>query len=99
MRLHTRAFAMAYAFVSGASVFVLTLFFMAGAGDREALDALSGFLFGYTVSLPGAFIGAMWAYLYGFLLGAVLAFSYNIAVVPHAPPPFEWETEPRAEDG
>ncbi|MFQ5747147.1 MAG: hypothetical protein ACE5HF_08020 [Gemmatimonadota bacterium] len=99
MRLHTRAFAVACAFVSGASVFVLTLFFMAGAGDPRPLSVLAGFLFGYSVSLPGAFIGAMWAYLYGLVLGGILAFSYNIAVVPNAPPPFEWESEARAEEG
>ena len=46
--------------------------YSAGAPARGSWEA---FLFGYSVSVEGAFIGAMWAYAYGFLLGAAFAFA------------------------
>jgi hypothetical protein len=85
MRLNTRAFATASAAVSSAIVFAVTLLFLVGPGDPTRLTPLSGLLFGYVPSLPGAFVGALWAWAYGFVTGGVLAFLYNLALVP-APP-------------
>lgn len=89
MRLNTRAFAIAGAVLSSAAVFVLTLLFLIGPGDPVHLARMSGFLFGYEVSVAGAFIGALWAWLYGFLTGGALAFVYNLALIP--PPPLHEE--------
>jgi len=89
MRLNTRAFAIASAAVSSAAVFVLTILFLVGPGDPAGLRFLSGFLFGYAPSLPGAFVGALWAWPYGFLLGGIVAFLYNLALVPPPPLPDE----------
>jgi hypothetical protein len=85
MRLNTRAFATAAAAISSAVVFCVTVLFLVGPGDPADLEPLSGFLFGYTPTLPGAFVGALWAWAYGFLLGGALAFLYNLALV--SPPP------------
>lgn len=85
MRLSTRASAMAGGAVSAAAVFGVTLLFLAGPGDPRALAPLAGLLFGYSVSVAGAFVGALWAYGYGFLAAGVFAFLYNLALVP--PPP------------
>jgi hypothetical protein len=68
----------------------------AGATGSAPL-LLRSFLFGWNVSVAGAFIGAMWAFAWGFLLGAGFAFVYNLAVVPPAPPPFDWDAEPDGE--
>lgn len=87
MRLSTRAFAMAGAAVSAAVVFGLTLLFLAGPGEPAELEPLSAVLFGYSVSVPGAFVGALWAYAYGFLTAGVFAFGYNLALVPPPPTP------------
>jgi len=51
---------------------------------------MAGVLFGYSVTVEGAFIGSMWAYAYGFMLGAAFAFAYNVAVIPPAPPLVDW---------
>lgn len=85
MRLNTRAFAMAGAVLSSAGVFLATLLFLVGPGPAFFLEGLSGILFGYSVSVAGSFVGAMWAYAYGFLAGGLLAFVYNLALIP--PPP------------
>jgi hypothetical protein len=98
MRLQTRAFAIASGFLASAAIFLLTLLLLAPAGGEADPVILKSFLFGYSVSVSGAFIGAMWAYAYGFLLGAAFAFVYNIAVVPPAPPLLDWSAESGAEE-
>ncbi|MDP2481044.1 MAG: hypothetical protein Q8W51_00450 [Candidatus Palauibacterales bacterium] len=85
MRLNTRAFATASAAVSSAVVFAVTVLFLVGPGDPARLAPLSGLLFGYAPTLAGAFVGALWAWVYGFLVGGALAFLYNLVLVP--PPP------------
>ncbi len=86
MRLQTRAFAMATGALASAAVFVVTLLALAVFGRTTDPGILAGVLFAYSISVEGAFIGAMWAYAYGFLAGAAFAFAYNIAVIPPAPP-------------
>ncbi|MGH7542077.1 MAG: hypothetical protein ACRELC_13870, partial [Gemmatimonadota bacterium] len=56
-------------------------------GDEVATPGLlRSVWFGYSVSPAGALIGALWAYVYGFLAGAVFAFVYNLAATPELPP-------------
>lgn len=92
MRLNTRAFAIAGGALTSAAVFGLTLLFLMGPGDPAALLPLSGVLFGYHVSVAGAFVGALWGYAYGWIGGGALAFLYNLALVP--PPPVEGDVPP-----
>jgi hypothetical protein len=98
MRLQTRAFAIASGYVATATVFVLTLLLLFGGYSAEDVPVLTAVLFGYSVSVPGAFIGGMWAYAYGFLWGAAAAFAYNLAVIPPAPPPFDWDADIGSEE-
>lgn len=91
MRLSPRAFAQAGGIVSAAAVFGLTILFLAGSGDPGALAPLSGVLFGYSVSVAGAFVGALWAFAYGFVGAGALAFVYNLALVPPPPLPEDGE--------
>ncbi len=99
MRLQTRAFAIASGYVATAAVFLVTLLLLLGGYSVEDVPFMKAVLFGYSISVPGAFIGAMWAYAYGFLLGAALAFAYNLAVIPPAPPPFDWDLDAGSEEG
>ena len=98
MRLQTRAFAIASGYVATAAVFLLTLLLLLGGYSVADVPFLAAVLFGYSVSVPGAFIGGMWAYAYGFLLGAALAFAYNLAVIPPAPPALDWDLEAGSEE-
>lgn len=86
MRLNTRAFAIAGGAVASGSVFLLTFVLLLRPGDATGPQLLADLLFGYSVSVAGAFIGAMWAYAYGFLLAGLFAFVYNLAVPPPLPP-------------
>lgn len=99
MRLQTRAFAIACGHATSIAVFLLTLLLAVAGFSTGDVPVLTAVLFGYSVTLAGAFIGAMWAWAYGFLLGAGLAFAYNLSVIPPAPPPFDWDLEPESGEG
>ena len=98
MRLQTRAFAVAAGALASAAVFVVTMLALAVFGRGAPTGLLSGILFGYSITVQGAFIGAMWAYAYGFMMGAAFAFVYNIAVIPPAPPLVEWDEADSGEE-
>ena len=98
MRLQTRAFAMATGALASAGVFMVTLLALAVFGRGADPGLLAGFLFGFSISVEGAFIGAMWAYAYGFMVGAAFAFAYNIAVIPPAPPLVDWDAAEPGEE-
>jgi len=100
MRLNTRAFAIASGLVAGVGVFGFTLLaLLHSPTDGLPLSALSLLLFGYSVSFIGALIGAAWAFAFGYLGGAVLAFTYNLAMAPPPPPPFTWVADGPPEEG
>ena len=98
MRLQTRAFAMAAGALASGAVFVVTMLALAVFGRAADPGLLTGILFGYSVSVEGAFIGAMWGYAYGFMVGAAFALAYNIAVIPPAPPLVEWDEADSGEE-
>lgn len=86
MCLNTRAFAIASGAVSAFAVFGTTILVLVQPGEAVAPPLARSLLFGYSVTPAGAFIGAMWGYVYGFLLGGGLAFVYNLAAAPQEPP-------------
>jgi hypothetical protein len=89
---------MATGALTSAAVFMATLLALAVYGRGAPAGLVAGVLFGYSVSVEGAFIGAMWGYAYGFLIGAAFAFTYNIAVIPPAPPLVEWDRADAGEE-
>ena len=93
MRLQTRAFAAASGLLSGTVAFLWTLLMIPAGAAGTAPTVPRAILFGWKVTIAGAFIGAMWAFAWGFLLGAAFAFVYNIVLEPAAPPPFDWSDE------
>ena len=93
MRLQTRAFAAASGLLTGTVVLLWTLLLIPAGGSGTAPLLPRAILFGWDISVAGAFVGAMWAFAWGFLLGAAFAFAYNIILVPPSPPPFDWDEE------
>lgn len=71
--------------MTSGAVFSFTLLLLLRAGESAAAGSLGVLLFGYSVSVAGAFVGALWGYAYGFLLAALFAFAYNLAAAPSAP--------------
>jgi ABC-type dipeptide/oligopeptide/nickel transport system permease subunit len=78
--LHKRALGVAAAFASAVLVFALTLVHMLRTDDPYPLTLLSQYLYGYSISLEGALIGAFWAGVAGFVAGWFFAFCRNFAL-------------------
>lgn len=77
--LHKRALATALGVASAALMFLVTAYHLLRSPlNGLPLDLLAEYFAGYTVSWPGAFVGAVWAGFAGFIFGWFLAFSRNL---------------------
>ncbi len=80
--IHRTAMGVAGGVVCGGLLFLMTLFLVVKGGYPIGpnLALLGQFLFGYTVTFPGAFIGLLWGFGVGFLLGWGFAVVRNAIV-------------------
>jgi hypothetical protein len=79
--LHKLAFGLATGTAAAVAVFLLTaVYLLRDPKPGFNLALLAQFFAGYTVSWPGAFVGAAWAGFSGFVMGWFLAFSRNLLV-------------------
>lgn len=80
--IHRLAMGVAGGVVSGGILFLMTLALVVKGGYRvgPTLGLLSQFFFGYTVTLPGAFIGLLWGFAAGFMLGWGFAVVHNVLI-------------------
>jgi hypothetical protein len=81
-RLHARAWGVAAGFLFGFGLFAATLILVMQGGPNmgEHLALLSVFLPGYSVSIVGAFIGGVYAFVIGYAMGRIVGTVYNAAV-------------------
>ncbi|MEQ1758416.1 MAG: hypothetical protein ABL986_08875 [Vicinamibacterales bacterium] len=79
--IHKRALGVAVGVTASAGMFLLTLFHLLRPSPQAAsIELLAQYFYGYRVSLAGAFIGAWWGGLTGFIAGWFIAFARNLAV-------------------
>lgn len=78
--LHKRAFGVATGLAAGLSIFGVTLLEMLHGSERSPLSLLSEYFAGYTVTLEGAFVGLLWGFATGFVMGWFVAFCRNFVV-------------------
>lgn len=79
--VHKRAFGVAVGTAVGLAILLLTLASMRVEPEGQFGVHLLGVYFtGYSVSLPGAFIGAAWGFFVGFVGGWFVAFVRNLIV-------------------
>lgn len=79
--LHKRAFGTAVGVVSGAFFFGLTAVHILVASPAAAnLELLSQYFYGYQVDWLGAFVGAWWGGIAGFVAGWFVAFLRNFVL-------------------
>ena len=76
MNLSPKAFGLALGILSGAALFLATLWIAASSGGNH-LIMLRQFYLGYSVSFVGALIGLVYAFIDGFIAGALIAWLYN----------------------
>ena len=79
--LHKRAFGIAVGAAGAVLMALLTLagLFLPGARDFP-LGLLSQYFQGYSVTLPGVFVGAVWGFVVAFIAGWFAAFCRNLAL-------------------
>ncbi len=78
MKLDVKAFALASGIVSGTVSLLLALFSVFTGQGRLFFEILAPFHpGGYTPTVLGSVIGAIWMVIYGLIIGALLAYVYN----------------------
>jgi hypothetical protein len=80
--LHKRHFGTAIGAAAALVVALLTVLdlLLTPPDDAGLIGLLENLLTGYTVSWPGVFIGAAWAFFVGWVAGWFLAFCRNFAL-------------------
>ena len=77
-----RAFGVAIGAASAVLVLAVTLAVIAGgdADMKKGLMLLANYFSGYSVSMIGALVGALWAFAVGFVTGWLIAFTRNLSL-------------------
>jgi hypothetical protein len=80
--LHRTAMGVAAGVVLGGLIFLMTIVLVIRGGPFPGpnLGLLREFFFGYTVTLRGAFLGLLWGFAAGFILGWGFAVLRNVVV-------------------
>ncbi len=80
--LHARAWGVSTGLLFGLGLFLATIVLVAEGGPNmgQHLSLLSVFLPGYAVSVGGAFVGFVYAFVVGYALGRVVGSVYNATV-------------------
>ena len=81
-RLHGHALGAATGVLMGAGLFLVTIFLVwkGGPAVGPTLGLLRHFFFGYTVTAAGAWIGLLWGFAAGYVLGWGVAVLHNLVV-------------------
>jgi hypothetical protein len=80
MKLNVKAFALASALVFGIGLFVLTWWMIALGGATGEPTIIGRVYPGFGISPLGSVIGFFWAFIDGFIAGAIFAWLYNVLV-------------------
>ena len=80
--MHRTAMGAAVGSVMGGILFLMTtaLVIKGGYPIGPNLALLGQYLFGYTVTFPGAFVGMIWGFSIGFIIGWGIAVLHNFVV-------------------
>ena len=78
MKLEVRAFALTCAIVWGLGLPLLTWWIIALDGASTAPTWLGHIYRGYSLTVAGSLIGAIWAFFDGLIGGAIFAWLYDV---------------------
>lgn len=78
MRLNVKAFALTGGLVWGIGLFFLTWWIIAFDGATGEPTLIGRLYRGYSISPAGSFIGLVWAFVDGLIIGAIFAWLYNL---------------------
>lgn len=78
--MHKRVLGVAVGATAALVVFAVTAFHVIARPEGPELDRLAVYFYGYDVSWRGAFVGAWWAFVAGFVGGWFAAFVRNFVL-------------------
>jgi hypothetical protein len=80
MKLNIKAFALVCGIFWGLIVFKLTWWQILLNGATGELTYIGRIYLGYNISPLGSFIGLIWGFFHGLIVGAIFAWLYNLFV-------------------
>ncbi|MCJ7553048.1 MAG: hypothetical protein MUO34_04115 [Ignavibacteriaceae bacterium] len=78
MVLRKRAFGLAIGITCGLTILLATWWLLLYGSPGAVMSKLSSFFIGYSYSWGGAIIGFLWAFVFGFIAGVIVAWFYNL---------------------
>ena len=80
MRLNVKAFALAFGIIWGLGLFLLTWWIILFDGITAEITFIGRIYRGYSITPTGSFIGLIWAFIDGAIIGTLFAWLYNVIV-------------------
>ncbi len=77
MELRRRAFGLAFGVMLGLIVLISTWWLILARSEAYIFSKISTFFFGFSLTVPGSFVGFFWGFVYGFGVGFLFAWFYN----------------------
>ena len=77
MKINTKALALSMGIIWGLGIFFLTAWFLIMCYEGNPLSKLSMVYLGYSVSWFGAFVGLIYGFVDGLIVGVCLGYLYN----------------------
>ena len=78
MKLNVKAFALSFGLVWGFALFLLTWWIIGFDGPTGDPTLIGRLYRGYSITPVGSFIGLVWAFFDGLIIGAIFAWLYNL---------------------
>ncbi len=81
-RMNARVLGLTVGFLAASALFVATMILVVRGGSNVGahLGLLGWYFPGYEVTFIGSFIGAAWAFLFGYIVGQAISRIYNLIV-------------------
>ena len=80
MTLDIKAFSLTFGLIFSIAVIILSLKVMLLGGGAGLVALLGEFYIGYSVSLIGTIMGAIWAFVDGVILGVLFTLIHNFLI-------------------
>ncbi len=83
-RLNARAWGIAIGLIGGGGLFLATMILLIKGGPNvgQHLALLRAYFPGYSVTIPGSFIGFIYGFVVGYALGRLIGLVYNRLSAP-----------------
>ncbi len=81
MKLNITAFGISCGAISALSIIIYSVLASVTGFGIEIESIVESLHPGYTLSIAGTIIGAIWEFVYGYLWGVILAWFYNVLSV------------------